>query len=637
MPYDRPQTTMAGFAMCPACSAEYHDPRDRRFHAQPVACPVCGPQVWVETRVEGRWRRRAVGEDAIQHVRAALRQGAIVAIKGLGGFHLACDATNPAAVERLRRGKQRPAKPFAVMMFDLATVARHCLLSAAERETLRAREAPIVLLERRPDTAIAADVAPRQATLGVMLPYTPLHALLLEPAPDFPEALVMTSGNRRAEPLVIDNAAARQQLGDLVDLLLLHDRPIHVRCDDSVVRVLPGAGEDTDSSPRVYLLRRARGYAPDSVTLPWEGVPVLATGAEWKNTFCLTRGHYAFLSPHIGDLENHETLQLFERTLSHFETLFHVRPQALAHDLHPDYLATRYAKERAAREGLPTVAVQHHHAHIAACMAEHGLAPEETVIGVALDGTGFGTDGAVWGGEFLLAGYANFQRRCHLAYVPLPGGDRAVREPWRMALAHLHRAGVPWEDDLPPVRYARQTTGPLDRLAVLRNQIERGVNAPPTSSMGRLFDAASALIGLCPVATYEAQAAMELEACVAPEEDGRYPFELGDGVVDVAPMWPALVRDLRMGVSPGVLAARVHNTVAALVQAVCCQLWEETGVRSVVLSGGVWQNRTLLGRVEAMLQADGFDVYIHRRTPPNDGGLALGQAVVAQFRLRKEP
>jgi hydrogenase maturation protein HypF len=701
IPYDRPLTTMAGFPLCADCAAEYADPLDRRFHAQPVACPVCGPRLWLEC--PGDATGSPTGEDALQATRTLLRDGAIVAVKGLGGFHLACDATNAAAVAELRRRKLRVGKPFAVMLPDLAAARRHCVLSPAEEELLLSRARPIVVARRRADSTIAAEVAPEQSTIGIMLPYTPLHHLLLERAPGFPEALVMTSANLSEEPIAHTNEAARERLAGLADAFLFHDRDIHTRCDDSVMRVVEeetrdstdlseerrsfGAASGMERRSHALPLRRSRGYAPYPVRLPWAGSPLLAVGAELKNTFCLTRDDYAFLSHHIGDLENYETLLAFEDGVAHLERLFRVRPAALAYDLHPNYLSTRYALERAAREGLPAVGVQHHHAHIAAGMAEHGLPTDAAVIGVAFDGTGYGDDGAIWGGEFLVAGYGGYQRAAHLRYVPLPGGDRAVREPWRVALAWLDAAGRPWDDDLPPVAYAHALGAP-DRLTALQYQLAHRLNSPLTSSMGRLFDAAAALAGVRQVVSYEAQAAIEFEAAADADETGAYQFDYhwpttapslpgGNGVegagqfapgsgqamtddrqemedhaartmttdyakgiggvsafqIDPAPVFAALLADQRAGLPLGRRAARFHNGVAVMTRDVCRRLRAAHGLNDVVLSGGVWQNVTLLRRTLALLRADNFTIYTHRLVPPNDGGLALGQAVVASCQL----
>ena len=611
IPYDRPKTTMAGFSLCPECRAEYENPRDRRFHAQPVACPNCGPEIWLEA--EGK--KLAEREDALQQARALLKAGKILAVKGLGGFHLACDATNKAAVAELRRRKKRSDKPFALMAFDMERVREHCAVSPEEEGLLRSRQAPIVLLEKQPGSAIAAEAAPGQQTLGFMLPYTPLHLLLLEPAAGFPTALVMTSGNLSEEPIAYRDDEAQPRLGALADAFLLHDRPIHMRVDDSVVRVALGAP---------YLLRRSRGFAPDPLELPVEVSPTLAAGAELKNTFCLARDRYAFLSHHIGDLENYETLRSFEEGIEHFQRLFRVRPEQIACDLHPNYLATRYAQERAAREGLPLVAVQHHHAHLAACLAENGWTSEEPVIGLSFDGTGYGTDGAIWGSEVLVGGYRQYQRRFHLAYTPLPGGDAAVRKPARMALAHLWAAGIDWEPDLPPVEALCE-----EERSLLRAQLERKINAPLTSSMGRFFDAASALIGVRQKATYEGQAAIELEALADGNETGAYPFNIHDDIIDPAPLWQAMLADWRAGTRTAILAARFHNSVAELALDVCQKVRETSGIHVVALSGGVWQNHFLLSRAVSTLRRYGFQVLLHRQLPPNDGCIALGQIMVA--------
>jgi hydrogenase maturation protein HypF len=644
IPYDRPKTTMADFALCPDCAAEYHDPLNRRFHAQPVACPVCGPQIWLEMSSEGEVRPTGFREDeAMLEVQRMLGDGKIIAIKGLGGFHLACDATNAQAVSELRRRKLRVDKPFALMMPDLATVNAHCFVDAAESELLDSRERPIVILQRRPESPIAEEVAPGQDTLGVMLPYTPLHYLLFaahpeDKNPDRATALVMTSGNLSEEPIAYDNEEARQRLSSLADAFLMHDRPIRTRCDDSVVRV-------TNST--VYPMRRSRGYAPFPVLLPWKPPPTLATGAELKNTFCMTRGEYAFLSHHIGDLENYETLQSFEDGVSHYERLFRIKPEIIAYDLHPDYLATRYALQRAESERLPSYGVQHHHAHIAACMVENGLSDEEPVIGLAFDGTGFGEDGRIWGGEFLIADYRGYLRTAHLRYVPLPGGDRAIREPWRIALAWLREAGVDWEADLRPVQHAMHHPG-APALEAIERQLAAGINTPLTSSMGRLFDAAAALAGVRQSVNYEAQAAIEFEALIDEHEYGFYPFAIlensdqaGDQlttslVIDPGPLFQAMQKDLCAGVPVPAISARFHNGVAEMTRQVVETLSRRYGLSRVVLSGGVWQNMALLYKTMRLLQNAGMRVFIHAKTPTNDGGIALGQAVIADYRLKAE-
>lgn len=615
IPYDRPNTTMAPFPLCPACAAEYHDPRDRRFHAQPVACPQCGPAVWLEAAALPLDDSRP----PIDQARRLLADGRILAIKGLGGFHLACDAANGESVAELRRRKLRVGKPFALMMPDVATIQAHCEVGTDDRTLLESAARPIVILPRRPASPLARDVAPQQADLGVMLPYTPLHHLLLAPEPGFPTALVMTSGNLSEEPIATGNDEARTRLAGLADAFLLHDRDIRTRCDDSVMRTFEG---------QVYPLRRSRGYAPYPVRPPWSLPRILAAGAELKNSFCLARGAHAFLSHHIGDLENLETLAAFEDGVRHFERLFRITPEAVAYDLHPRYLATRYARARARRDGLPAFGVQHHHAHIAACMADNGLA-DGPVIGVALDGTGYGDDGAVWGGEVLLADYGTYRRLFHLPYVPLPGADKAVREPWRMALAWLTAAGVPWDDDLPPCH----ATSEAERAVVMR-QVESGLNAPPTSSAGRLFDAVAALAGVCQHATYEAQAAIALEALVEPTETGTYPLPVVGDLLDARPLIAAVVADVQSGAAPSRIAARFHHALAQAVTAACGAARATTGVDRVALSGGTWQNMTLLAETVGRLRSAGFSVLVHRQVPPNDGGLALGQAVIAARRLR---
>jgi len=637
IPYDRPQTTMAPFEMCDVCAGEYTDPNDRRFHAQPVACADCGPRVWLA----GKDNPRALDVDqapftddtAVQETVHRLGQGDILAIKGLGGFHLACDAANHDAVRRLRSKKRRPSKPLAVMMPDVETVRRFCHLSPAEQELLSSPQRPIVLLETKSKSGLSPDLAPNQSTLGVMLPYTPLHYLLFSREDRWPDApyqvLVMTSGNHSNQPITTTNQDALQELGSIVDGFLFHSRDIHIHCDDSVTRVNKG---------NPYPIRRSRGYAPFPLPVPQEGPSILAAGAELKNTFCYLKGNQAFLSQHIGDVENYPTLEAFQVSLAHFEDLFRVQPQVLAYDLHPDYLASRYALDRAREEDLTAVGVQHHHAHIAALLAEHGYPGQKPVIGCSFDGTGYGDDGHIWGGEFLLADYAGYHRAFHLRYIPLPGGDLAVREPWRFALAWLDRAGIEWDPSLPPVSQAREQSAAADYdlLTILRSQLERGTNAPLTSSMGRLFDAVSSLIGVRQVTDYEAQAAIELEALAVSGEEFTYPIEIQDSVIDPAPLLRAAVQDLKGGLPAGVISARFHNSVAHIVLEVCMRLREEHNINIVALSGGVWQNMCLLNRATQLLESEKFDVLMHSRVPANDGGLALGQAVIAQkFVLQK--
>ena len=633
VPYDRPRTTMSRFVMCPDCSREYEDPRNRRFHAQPVACPVCGPQVWLESGSPAAGAAPPRGDAAIQETRRLLAAGKIVAVKGLGGFHLACDATNAEAVSELRRRKLRVDKPFAIMFPDVDAIEEHCFVGDLERSLLRSIGRPIVLV-RRKRAGITQAVAPGQDWLGVLLPYTPLHVLLLERADSFPPALVMTSGNLSEEPIATDNDDARRRLAPLADAFLLHDRDILVRCDDSVVRVLteesPGGDPAaTDLASGIFPIRRSRGYVPFPVTLPWHARNLLAVGAELKNTFCIINRNYGFVSHHIGDLQNYETLLSFEQGIAHFEKLFRVKPEAVAHDLHPDYLATRYAQRRAESENLLLVGVQHHHAHIASCMAEHGMDGSRRVIGIALDGTGYGTDAAIWGGEVLVADYLDYRRMAHLDYFPLPGGDAAIRHPSRTALALLWSLGMDWDDRLGPVRALS-----VDQRSVLVAQLERRINAPMTSSMGRLFDAAAALTDVRQAVNYEAQAAIEFEALADPAEAAAYPFRLQQGSVELGGGLQALVRDVLSGVAASTVSARFHNGIAQMVADAASQQRADTGIDQVVLSGGVWQNLTLMRRTLSLLRSRDFSVYIHREVPTNDGGLSLGQAAVAVCRLR---
>jgi hydrogenase maturation protein HypF len=632
IPYDRPKTTMADFPMCADCQREYEDPTNRRFHAQPVACEKCGPKVWLEMQ---NAEYRMQNTDAILETQQLLSQGKIIAIKGLGGFHLACDATNAQAVTELRARKLRVDKPFALMMPDLETIEQHCFVSEAERELLQSAARPIVLLRKKPTSTIVEEVSPKQHWLGVMLPYTPLHYLLFEKNVErltF-NVLVMTSGNLSEEPIATDNDDARKRLSKLADAFLMHNRDIHIRCDDSVVRVISdqlSVISQTEHGTRtIYPIRRSRGYSPFPIKLPFDVPQILAAGSELKNTFCITNINYAFLSHHIGDMENYETLQSFEQGVEHFEKLFRVKPEAIAHDLHPNYLATRYSQERAEREGIPTVAVQHHHAHIAACMAEHGLDGSRPVIGLSFDGTGYGDDGAIWGGEFLVADYETYKRMFHLEYFPLPGGDAAIKKPARTALALLWSLGLEWDERLDSVaEFCAQDQ------TILRAQLERKINTPMTSSMGRLFDAAAALAGVRQKVNYEGQAAIEFEALADSAEAGKYSFGLNQDRVETRTMLEALIKDVMAGVSPSKISAKFHNGLAEMAREACLKIKLETGINEVALSGGVWQNMTLLQKTVQLLEANGFKVYIHKKTPTNDGGLSLGQAVIAATKMR---
>jgi hydrogenase maturation protein HypF len=636
IPYDRPQTTMRDFKMCPDCLVEYTDPYNRRFHAQPIACPECGPQVWLEdkTIIDKPPKPKASGDEAILAVQKLLLMGRIVAIKGLGGFHLACDATNPKAVAELRQRKLRVDKPFALMMADIHMVKEHCVISEADLLLLESRERPIVILDRKVGSPISQKVAPKQNTIGVMLPYSPLHYLLFASPDDKTSSsskikgfsmppLVMTSGNLSEEPIAFDNQDARDRLSSLADAFLMHDRPIRTRCDDSVMRTYQGAS---------FPLRRSRGYAPFPVYLSIPSPQILAVGAELKNTFCIARDRYAFLSHHIGDMENYETYQSFQESISRYESLFRIKPEALAYDLHPNYLATRYALERADREELPAYGVQHHHAHIASCMLENSLPAGKKVLGVAFDGTGYGEDGTIWGGEFLLADYRSFTRVSHLRYIPLPGGDTAIRKPARIALAYLWSSNLAWDDSLFPYNAIS-----AEERSILKSQLKLKINTPLTSSMGRFFDAVASLCGIRQVVNYEAQAAIEFETLADPNEHAEYHFNIelannqnGKGSqIDTTPLIQELLEDMNHGVQVSIISARFHNTIARMVCEVCKQIREEYGVNQVVLSGGVWQNITLLHLTQELLSQDNFQVYIHHQVPTNDGGLALGQLAVA--------
>lgn len=633
IPYDRPFTTMSGFPLCSDCEREYRDPTNRRFHAQPVACPKCGPHVWLELRNT----QYVIRNDAIQRARSLLSQGHILAIKGLGGFHLACDATNAESIRELRARKLRVDKPFALMMPNVETIEQHCFVSDAEQELLQSTARPIVLLKRKPESTIAKEVAPNQDWLGVMLPYTPLHHLLFTNYPSPFTALVMTSGNLSEEPIAIDNDEARNRLSNLADAFLMHNRDIHIRCDDSVVRIFDDRPETVDRAPSstvhrpssIYPLRRSRGYSPFPVKLPFEVPQILAAGSELKNTFCITNKNYAFLSHHIGDMENYETLKSFEQGVEHFERLFRVKPEAIACDMHPNYLATRYALERAERENLPIFNIQHHHAHVAACMAEHGFDGTRPVIGIAFDGTGYGEDGAIWGGEILVADYKSYQRAAHLEYFPLPGGDAAIKKPARTALALLWSLGLEWDERLAPVMEFC-----AEDLVTLRMQLEKKINTPMTSSIGRLFDAAAALAGGRQKVNYEGQAAIEFEALVDDAEGESYSFGLNQDRVEVRGVVEALIKDAAAGIHPSKISAKFHNGLADILRVGTLRIKRDSGINDVILSGGVWQNITLLRRTLALLNEEGFKVYIHKEVPTNDGGLSLGQAVIAAMRMR---
>jgi len=605
VPYDRPLTTMAPFTMCERCAAEYHDPADRRFHAQPTCCPACGPRLRLQSQ-PGLKTQLGLDhhENPIQAAAELLRRGRVLAVKGLGGYHLAADAACEQAVAALRQRKHREDKPFAVMAADLAAAAELAEVDEAVAALLTSPARPIVLLPRRPGTTVAQATAPGNRQLGVMLPYTPLHHLLLAAVA---RPIVLTSGNVSDEPIVYRDDEARSTLKGIADAFLTHDRAIHVRTDDSVARSFRG---------RPMLLRRSRGYVPEPLAVA-TGFPrpVLACGAELKNTFCLARGRHAFVSQHIGDLENAETLRSFTEGIEHFRRLFDIDPEVVAHDLHPEYLSTKYALEL----DLPAEGVQHHHAHIASCLADNG----ETgpVIGVAFDGTGYGTDGTIWGGEFLTAGLAAFERGGHLAPVPMPGGAAAIRQPWRMAAAYVAD---------PEVARRHQ-----DHWPAVIAMAAKGINSPLTSSAGRLFDAAAAILGVRDAINYEGQAAVELEQLADPAETRPYPAAVEAGVpftIRGSDLLHAVIEDRTDGVPAPVIAARFHHGVAALIEAGCLLMRERYDLGTVALSGGVFQNLLLLSATVARLEARGFRVLLHSRVPCNDGGISLGQALVVASR-----
>jgi hydrogenase maturation protein HypF len=613
LPYDRERTSMASFAMCVACRAEYGDTNDRRFHAEPTACPACGPRLSV---LDGEGEQLSV-TNPLQAVAAAVVAGKIVAIKGLGGYHLACDATNPLSVAELRRRKGREAKPLALMVKDVGMARQICRVSRAEAVLLESPARPIVLLEKHPSARafdIAEEVAPRLRHLGLMLPYTALHHLLLDAVA---RPMVMTSGNATDEPIASEDDDARERLRGIADMFLVHDRPIESRCDDSIARVTCGAP---------VVLRRSRGYVPLAVPLAHEApAPILACGGELKSVFALVRGGDAFLSQHLGDLSDERAYRAWTEAVAHFTRLLEISPTVVAHDLHPGYRSTAYAHSLA---GLSRIPIQHHHAHIASCLADNRL--DTRVIGVAWDGNGLGLDGRIWGGEFLVADLAGFERVGHFEEVPLPGGDAAIREPWRMAAVFLQAV---YGDAMASLDLAFVRR--LDRAAwrILNQAIASGLNAPLTSSAGRLFDAVASLVGLRDRVGFEAQGPMELEALAEIDADRTYPVGLeeanGELVVRTRDVIRGVVEDLLADEEPGRIATRFHVTLAELIAAVCLRIRDKTQLGVVALSGGVFQNVRLVEAAVARLDDAGFEVLTHHRVPPNDGGLALGQAAVA--------
>jgi len=612
IPYDRKKTTMNNFKMCSLCQGEYENIENRRYHAQPNACADCGPQVSLYQN-----KIKLEGIDPIEKAVKLLKEGKIGAIKGLGGFHLACDATNNKAVARLRRLKNREAKPFAIMSFNLEKIMQYCKLGEKEKEWLVNRARPIVLLQKKVDSLISPLAAPRNNYLGVMLPYTPLHYLLLK---DNFTALIMTSGNNTDQPIIGDNLEALEKLDGIVDFFLSYNRDIFNRCDDSVIKII--------NDNKVFF-RKSRGFVPHPIILDFKLKEVLALGGELKNTISFSKENYIFLSQYLGDLKSVETLEFFKESIKSFKKMFRANPEIIACDLHPDYLSTQYAEEIKVKEGLKVVKIQHHHAHIVSCMAENNV--KEKVIGVAYDGTGYGDDGNIWGGEFLLCDLKKYSRVGHLKYFPLPGGDKAIVEPWRMAYSYLYSIyGGPKAKTL-DIDFNRRMD--YDKLSIIEKMIDKNINSPLTSSCGRLFDAASSLIGIRDEISYEGQAAMELESFCAPGITERYKFSIYKEeekfIIDPQEIFIDIIKDLKEGIDKKVMAAKFHNTVAEFTVDLCGRIRKDTGINEIALSGGVFQNKYLTEKVVFLLEDKGFKVYIQRKVPPNDGGISLGQAVVA--------
>lgn len=605
IPYDRSNTTMDRFKMCQDCEKEYNDPMNRRFHAQPNACPVCGPKIWLEG-IEA--------DDPIKETARLLKDGKIIAIKGLGGFHLACDATNDRVIRILRERKRRGYKPFAVMMKDIETIKEYCYLSPEEEDILTSPQAPIVLLRIKELKDISREVAPNNNYLGVMLPYTPLHHLLLR---EVSIPLVMTSGNLSEEPICQENEEALERLKGIADYFLLNDRDIYSRYDDSVIFFI----ED-----RPQIIRRARGYAPSPIRLPLETRETLGCGGELKNTFCLTKERYAFVSQHIGDLENLETLEHFISTLELYKRLFRIEPEIIACDMHPDYLSTRYALSFEGR--LPIVRVQHHHAHIVSCMVENNIIGP--VIGISLDGSGYGLDGAIWGGEILIADYTSFERKAHLEYLPMAGGEIAIKRPFRLAIGYLYSLFK----EIPKLPFLDEV--PEEEIMIVKEQIDKNINTPLTSSMGRLFDAVSSMLNICKEASYEGQPAVELEMAsreIETDECYRWDIDTNDDIfiLKVKPMFEGIIEEIDK-IPKELISAKFHNTIAMMLADVALLLKEKTKIERVVLSGGCFQNRRLLKKILSLLAKRGFQVITHHYIPCNDGGISLGQAIVGSIK-----
>ncbi|HTX89544.1 MAG TPA: carbamoyltransferase HypF, partial [Bacteroidales bacterium] len=611
LPYDRNRTSMNEFPMCDPCREEYSDIHDRRFHAQPIACLDCGPEYELQTG-----NKTIKGTDEIvRHLARLLETGKIIAFKGMGGFHLACSAEDEKAVERLRKIKNREGKPFAVMYGSLEELQNVVRISPAEKKSLLGWRRPIVLLKDLPGKENRESVSRGLGTTGAMLPYMPIHHLLFKEL-KIP-AIVLTSGNLSDEPILIDNKKAAQKLKGKADGLVVYNRDIENRTDDSVVKIMAG---------KERVLRRSRGYAPSPVRLGLNAEGIWAAGAELTNCFCIGKGNLAFLSQHIGDLKNQETFDFFTETVGKFERLFRFSPEMAVCDLHPQYLATKYAEEVSGKRKIPLIRVQHHHAHIASCMAEHGL--DEKVIGVAMDGTGYGDDGKIWGAEFLVADLCGYERFSHFEYVPLPGGDLAIEEPWRMGIVWLRKI---YGEDYRKLNLRFVKNLDRKKSAVIEKMIETGINCPEVSSAGRLFDAVAAILGICPVASFQAEAPMRLESIIEPGVRDAYPFLPGNPV-RFGPMIRAMVHDLTRKTGPARISARFHNTVISAIFETVKAMSSAYRLDKVVLSGGTFQNRYLTEGILKKLTRHGFSVYLQEKVPPNDGGLALGQLAIAAKR-----
>ena len=620
LPYDREKTTMQKFKMCSSCQEEYEEPTNRRYHAQPNGCEKCGPEVTLVRALRGESSLLTKGKEkeAIEKTIQLLKEGEIIALKGLGGFHLICDATNEKAVKRLRRRKKRPSKPLALMALDVKSIRKFCVVKQGEENLLKSPQHPVLLLRKLPDSPLASCIAPKNNYLGVMLPYTPLHYLILKS--NF-LAIIATSGNLRDEPMVIENEEAIKKLSSITSHFLLHNRDIYNRCDDSILEIRGKGGS---------FIRRARAYVPLPIELPFKLKEILATGAELKNTFCLTRGNFAFLSQHIGDLKDYESLKFYEEAIERFKKLFEIKPKIIAYDLHPDYFSTRYAFDHSSN--CRAVGIQHHHAHIASCMAENGIKIKEKVIGVAFDGTGYGNDKRIWGGEFFVCNYQDFRRIAHLKYLPLPGGDKAIEEPYRMAISYLFFS---FGNDFPEIEFTKRWR---KKIPLVLSMIKQKVNSPLTSSIGRFFDAVSSILGISSFSTYEGQAAMELQAEAERAQrlnlkGYNYKIERSKDVYIIEPelIIRGIVKDLERKVSKTSVALKFHYTIAQIIESICQEIREKTEINKVCLSGGVFQNGLLTELTGRGLEKGGFKPYLQRKVPANDGGICLGQAVIANF------